>query len=135
MSVKVWMVFEAVGAEKQGVVGSLEDHIETIKSENGIEITELEKDEAEEIDNPHESLEKGYSQVIEMRAEFESFQKVVEAVINYGPTYVQMEGPDKYELDLRESQDTLQSVANTMHQYAQMGAGGVLISKGTDEDA
>jgi len=135
MTVKVWMVFEAVGAEKEGVVKSLENHIENIESEKDIEITEIEKDEAEEIENPHESLEKGYSQVIEMRAEFDNFQKVIESVINYGPTYVQMEGPDKYELDLRESQDTLQSVANTMHQYAQMGAGGVLISKGTEEDA
>lgn len=129
------MVFEAVGPSKEGVVSSLENHIENIESEDEIEITELEKDEAEEIENPHESLEKGYSQVIEMRADFETFQKVVEAVINYGPTYVQMEGPDKYELDLRESQDTLQSVANTMHQYAQMGAGGVLISKSTEGDA
>lgn len=135
MTVKVWMVFEAVGAKKDAVVKSLEDHIETIESEKGVEITEIEKDDAEEIENPHESLEKGYSHVIEMRADFDNFQKVVEAVINYGPTYVQMEGPDKYELDLRESQDTLQSVANTMHQYAQMGAGGVLISKGTEDDA
>lgn len=134
MTVKVWMVFEAVGAKKNGVVKSLEDHVEGIKSEEGVEITELEKDEATEIENPHESLEKGYSQVVEMRADFDNFQKVVETVINYGPTYVQMEGPDKYELDLRESQDTLQSVANTMHQYAQMGAGGVLISKSSKED-
>jgi hypothetical protein len=135
MTVKVWMVFEAVGAKKDGVVKSLEDHVESIESEDGIEITEMEKDEATEIENPHESLEKGYSQVIEMRADFNDFQKVVETVINYGPTYVQMEGPDKYELELRESQDVLQSVANTMHQYAQMGAGGVLISKGTEENA
>lgn len=135
MTVKVWMVFEAVGAEKDGVVKSLEDHIESIESEEGVELTEIEKDEATEIENPHESLEKGYSQVIETRADFDDFQKVIETVINYGPTYVQMEGPDKYELDLRESQDTLQSVANTMHQYAQMGAGGILISKGTEEDA
>lgn len=135
MTIQVWMVFEAVGPSKEGVVSSLENHIENIESEDEIEITELQKDEAEEIENPHESLEKGFSQVIEMRADFETFQKVVEAVINYGPTYVQMEGPDKYELDLRESQDTLQSVANTMHQYAQMGAGGVLISKSTEGDA
>jgi len=135
MTVKVWMVFEAVGAEKEGVVKSLDNHIENIESEKGVEITEIEKEQATEIENPHESLEKGYSQLIEMRADFESFQKVVESVINYGPTYVQMEGPDKYELDLRESQDTLQSVANTMHQYAQMGAGGVLISKGAEDDA
>ena len=134
MTVKVWMVFEAVGAKKNGVVKSLEDHVEGIESEEGVEITELEKDDATEIENPHESLEKGYSQVVEMRADFDNFQKVVETVINYGPTYVQMEGPDKYELDLRESQDTLQSVANTMHQYAQMGAGGVLISKSSQED-
>lgn len=134
MKVEVWMVFEAVGAEKDGVVKSLEDHVESIENEEGIEITEIEKDEATEIENPHEALEKGYSQVIEMRADFENFQKVIETVINYGPTYVQMEGPDNYELDLKESQDTLQSVANTMHQYAQMGAGGVLISKSSQEE-
>lgn len=135
MTVKVWMVFEAVGADKDGVVKSLEDHVESIGSEEGVDITEMQKDDATEIENPHESLEKGYSQVVEMRADFDHFQKAIETVITYGPTYVQMEGPDKYELDLKESQNTLQSVANTMHQYAQMGAGGILISKGSEEDA
>lgn len=135
MKVKVWMVFEAVGAEKDGVVKSLEDHVNSIKSEDGVEIKEMEKDEATEIENPHETLEKGYSQVLEMKVDFDNFQKAIETVINYGPTYVQMEGPDNYELSLRESQDVMQSVANTMHQYAQMGAGGILISQSTEDDS
>ncbi|MFB6216859.1 MAG: hypothetical protein ABEJ72_07825, partial [Candidatus Aenigmatarchaeota archaeon] len=66
--------------------------------------------------------------------EAEGFDKAVELVINYGPTYIQMEGPDNYELKLSEGQNALQSVANTMHQYAQTGAGGMLISRATEED-
>lgn len=135
MGLEVWMVFEAVGVKKSGVEDSIENHIEGLESEEGVEIKEIEKDEATELENPHESLEKGYSQVVELKADFDDFQKVVETVINYGPTYVQMEGPDNYEMGLRESQDVLQSVANTMHQYAQMGAGGVLISKSSEEDS
>lgn len=135
MGLEVWMVFEAVGVKKSGVEDSIENHIEGLEAEEGVEIKEIEKDEATELENPHESLEKGYSQVVELKADFDDFQKVVETVINYGPTYVQMEGPDNYEMGLRESQDVLQSVANTMHQYAQMGAGGVLISKSSEEDS
>ena len=135
MSVQIWMVFEAVGVDESDVEKSLQDHVDSLETEDGVKIQEVEKDEVTELENPHETLEKGYSQVLEIRAEFDHFQKVVETVINYGPTYVQMEGPDNYEMNLRESQDVLQEVANTMHQYAQMGAGGILISKNTQEDA
>ncbi|MBC5793091.1 MAG: hypothetical protein H8Z69_03565 [Nanohaloarchaea archaeon] len=134
MGIKLWMVFEAVAAEKADVEESLEDHVDAMKSEDDIDIIEIEKDETERMEDPHPSLDEGYSQVLEMRAEFGSFPKAVETVINYGPTYVQVEGPDSYTMDLAESQESLQSVAKTMHKYAQMGAGGVLISKAGDEN-
>lgn len=134
MSVKIWMVFEALGPDKNGVEESISEHIEALKSEDGVEVQEIDKDEVEEMEDPHPDLSKGYSQVLEVNAEFDSFYKAIEAVINYGPTYIQMEGPDNYKMDLSEAQDTLQKMATTMHQYAQMGAGGVLISqKSSDE--
>lgn len=131
--VTLWMVFEAVAPDKKSVTESLEEHVEAMKSEERIEILEMEKDEVTEVDDPHPGLDKGYNQIVEMRAEMDDFTKAIETVINYGPTYVQFEGPDHYEMDLKESQETLQKVANTMHQYAQMGTGGVLISKPTEE--
>jgi len=131
--VTLWMVFEAVGPKQSDVEGSLNEHIETLRGEEDVEVLEVDEDEATEMENPHPSLEKGFTKVVETRVEFEDFQKALESVINYGPTYVQFEGPDNYEMNLREAQNSLQSVANTMHQYAQMGAGGVLISKAGDD--
>lgn len=132
--VTVWMVFEAVGPEKEGVEKSMEDHVNTLSEDKGVEILETDEEEIKEMEDPHPSIDKGYSKVIETRIEFDSFTKAIETVINYGPTYVQVEGPDSYELKLGESQEMLQEIANTMHQYAQMGAGGVLVSS-VNEDS
>lgn len=127
------MVFEAVGREKNEVEESLEDHLEKLESEDDIEIAEKDWSEAEEMEDPHPGIEKGYSMVVETVIEIDSLDRLVETVINYGPTYVQVEGPDNYDIGLAELQDTVQNVATTMHQYAQMGAGGVLISKNRDD--
>jgi hypothetical protein len=36
-------------------------------------------------------------------------------------------------MNLKESQESLQQVADVMHSYAQKGLGGVLVSKSVDE--
>lgn len=132
MGIVLWMVFEAVAAEKESVE-ALDDHIEALETEDGVEIKEMEKDEVSEIEKPHPGLDKGYSQVCELRAEVDSFSKAIEIVINYGPTYVQLEEPDVMEVDLKDGQEALQEVANTVHQYAQSGLGGVLVSRANEE--
>lgn len=128
------MVFESVAPDRDTAENSLSEHIEAMESEDGIEIVEKEEDEVQEIENPHPDLETGFNSVVEIEAEFDDYAKAMETVINYGPTYVQMEGPDHYDLSLKESQEALQSVVNTMHQYAQMGKGGVLISRSAEEE-
>lgn len=129
MAIELWMVFEAVAPDKDSLENSLNEHIEMMETEDDIEIRSSEVDEVTEVKDPHPGLEKGYSQVAEIKADVDGFDRAIETVVNYGPTYVQIEGPEKYEMDMREAQDALQNVANTMHQYAQMGPGGVLISR------
>jgi hypothetical protein len=89
-------------------------------------------DDVDEIENPHPGIEKGFSQVLELRVEIESFTKAIETVINYGPTYIQLEEPNRIEIDLKDGQEALQTVANTVHQYAQSGIGGVLVSSANE---
>lgn len=133
MTVEIWMVFEAVGPDKDSVEGSIDNHIEQLSSEEGLEIIKKEEDDAEEMENPHPSLDKGYSKVVEVEAEFDNFSTALSTVVNYGPTYVQFLGPDNFQMGMKEAQESLQKVADTMHQYAQMGAGGVVVSRETDE--
>ena len=134
MGIELWMVFEAVAPSREDLEDSLDDHIEKMKSENELEIAEYEIEESEEVENPHPGLDKGFSQVAEVRAEAENYTRAIKTVINYGPTYVQVEGPDTYEMDLSDTQKSLQEVANMMHKYAQMGVGGVLVSNPEAEE-
>ncbi len=131
----LWMVFEAVSPTEEKLRGALKDHIDTIGTENGVEIVESEIDDIDELENPHPGLEKGFSQVAEVRLDIDSFAKAIELIINYGPTYIQLEEPEEVKLGLREGQEALQKVADTMHQYAQTGTGGVLISRAESEDS
>ena len=116
MNVKLWMVFEAVAATEDAVEGSLEDHLEKLDNEPEAEIIES-------------NIDEGFSQVAETVVEASSFEEAVALTVNYGPTYIQMEEPDVYDLSLKEGQEALQNVADIMRRYAEMGAGGMLISK------
>lgn len=133
MALKLWMAFEAVAPDKESLKDSLQEHIDTLESEDDIELLESEVDEVSEVENPHPNMETGYSQIAELRVEVNGFDRAIQTIINYGPTYVQLEGPDDYNISLREGQEALQNVADTMHQYAQMGVGGVLVSRTEDE--
>lgn len=132
MGVKLWMAFEAVAPNKDAVEGALEEHLSTLESEDQVEITEQDTEEVSKVKDPHPDLEEGYSQIAEVKVDVETFAKCINIVLHYGPTYVQVEGPDEYEMDLKESQESLQKVANTMQQYAQQGLGGILVSKSAD---
>lgn len=133
MSIGLWMVFEAVAAKEDAVKDSLEEHLEKLESESEVEIVERNVDEVAEVEDPHPDLKKGFSQVAECKLDVETFRKCIQITFDYGPTYVQMEGPDNYEMSLKEGQESLQQVADVIHEYAQMGVGGVLVSKPTEE--
>jgi len=123
------MVFEALSPNEQDVEDSLKDHLEKLRSEDNLEVTSVEKEDVEKMEDPHPDLEEGYSQVLEVKADVENFTRAIKTVLNYGPTYVQIEGPENFEMDLSDMQNSLQEVATTMQQYAQMGLGGVLLSR------
>lgn len=129
MDLKLWMIFEAVAASEDAVKGSLEDHIEKLSNEPEAEVVEETVEEIEKVENPHESLDEGFSQVAEVVVEASSFEEAIALVINYGPTYIQLESPDHYEMSLKEGHETLQNVADIMRRYAEMGVGGMLVSK------
>lgn len=133
MGLKLWMVFEAVAPEKEAVEDSLDSHVENLKSEEGLEVLEEEFGSVDKVEDPHPGLDEGYSSLVEMRVECDNFTRAIKTVVNYGPTYVQVEGPEHYDLNLKDSQQALQEVANTMQQYAQMGLGGVLVSNTEEE--
>jgi len=127
-NIDVWMIFEVLAAEEKVAENSLGDHVEKLGDQDGVEITETDFDEVNEVENPHPSLQKGYSQVCEVRCSVKSFSELVKIVLNFGPTMIEVEGPDKIEMNLSEMQDSLNLVAEMMHKFLKAGAGGMMIS-------
>lgn len=126
---EVWMVFDVVAATEEAARESLDNHLEKLEEERAVVSFTAEKDDIKKVENPSPELEEGYSQVAEVEMEVNSFSELVNIVINYGPTSVDAKSPESVKMDLREVRDSLNSLAQIMHQFLQSGAGGMMVSR------
>lgn len=126
---EVWMVFDVIAAQEEAARESLQNHLEMLEGERGVSSFTAEVEDVREVDQPSPGIESGYSRVAEVEMEVERFSDLVELVINYGPTSVDIQAPERLEMDLRDARDALNAVAQIMHQYVQSGAGGVMVSR------
>jgi hypothetical protein len=131
--IEAWMVFEALGGQRDTTVNALEDHVGKLETMDSVEITEKTFDDVEEVEDPHPALDTGFSQVCEVRCRVTTFSKLIEIVLNYGPSMIEIEGPENIELDLNEARESLNLVAEMMQKFLQSGAGGMMISDPDEE--
>ncbi len=126
---EVWMVFHVIAATEDAAVASLSDHIDQIRGESTVRTLDATMEDVEHVDQPHPDLDEGFSQVCEVDMEVDSFADLVNIVLNYGPTSVDIKAPDRVTMDMAEARDALNSMAQMMHQFLQSGAGGMMISR------
>lgn len=131
--IEVWMIFQVVAATEDAAVESLDEHVEKLETENGVQSMTVEMDDVQEVDQPTPNVEQGYSRVCEVEMEVAGFDDMVSIVVNYGPTSVDVKGPESREMDIGEMRTALNSVAQMMHQFLQAGAGGMMISRNREE--
>lgn len=130
---RVWMIFEVLAATKETAQESLKDHAEKLSEEN-VEITKEEFETVQEVEKPHPEIDKGYSKVYELEMVVKSLPELIEIIISYGPTMVDLLEPEELNLGLKDLQESLNSVTQLIHNYAQSGIGGVVISSAEDSD-
>ncbi|MFB6294390.1 MAG: hypothetical protein ABEI97_01390 [Candidatus Nanohaloarchaea archaeon] len=128
----VWMVFDVLAADEEAAKESLQNHLEQLESERSVMEFSAEVGDVSEVEQPSPDMDAGYSQVAEVDMTVNSFSELVEMVINYGPTSVDVKSPETVEMELREVRDALNAVAQIMHQFLQSGAGGMMVSRPTE---
>ena len=125
---KVAFMVEVMAITGDAAKGALEKHVEKMEKEKNMLIYKKEYGEVEEVKKPLPNIEKGFSQVIDMEAVVENFDKLVYIVINYGPSATEILEPSNIKLDLGEAQGILNTLAAIIHRFAAMGGGGMLVS-------
>ncbi len=130
--IKAWLVFEVQASTKEIAEQSLKKHINSITTdEKRVFVTEENFTATEKIDAPERIKKQGvevlFSQVAEIIIFVREFEGLVNIVINYAPSVVEVIAPEKIILSMRDAQGALASVADMMHKYAQAGIGGMLL--------
>ena len=128
---KVWMLFEVQSNSFEATKRALAKHIDGIKKNFDINIIEENLTSIEKVKAGPEFKVKNinflFSQICEMTFMIENFEKLIELVINYGPTSLEILAPEKIIMNTREAQSSLISVTEMMHKFAAQGVGGIVI--------
>lgn len=122
---------EVLAVEKELAEASLAEHVKKIENAPGVFVYEKYFYDVKEVENPMKNVEKGYSQVVTLKLFIKDLYTTLTAIMLFGPSAIEVLGPDKKEIAVSEIQDIANNVASLVHQFAAAGVGGMVISPGT----
>lgn len=125
------MMFEVLAITEEAAKGALQSHIE--KMEKNVEMTKKEFLQIEKVEKPMQNIETGFSQICNTEFMVKNFDTLVQIVLEFGPTTVEILKPEKYQLGVNEAQNILNLMAEMMHRFAAAGFGGIVIARGGNE--
>src|SRR3989338_3833784 len=102
-----WMVFEVLSSTEESASKALSKHFEKLKEEAGTAILSHNLETPQKVERPLPGLEIGYSQVLETEVRIASFPRLVELVIAYGPSIIEIQSPNTLKLSMGEIQEAL----------------------------
>ena len=105
---------------------SLEKMIKKVESDKRVEVYKREFSNADKGESPLPNIKIAYAQSCEMEGVAKSMEELVEIVLEYGPSAIEILEPSKMQLSAREAQNMLNSMSEMMHRFAAAGAGGLV---------
>ena len=124
----VWFSIEAVGVTEDVVKTSLEKHVQKMSSLNSIFVYEKNFLEIKKLDKPFRGVENAYSYVVDVKFFAKNLTTLMGIVMTYGPSAIEILGPDRYDISVSEAQDICNMLAGIVHQFAAAGIGGIVIT-------
>lgn len=125
---EVWFSIEALAVDKDVVENALKRHVEKMGDIRDVFIYETQFSETIKVEKPMKNIEEAYSQIVKVKFFAKNLSTLVGVVMTYGPSSVEIIGPEKKELNLSETQDIVNLLAGVVHQFAAAGVGGIVIT-------
>lgn len=119
---------EVLAVSRELAESSLAEHVAKLENAPGIFVYEKQHYGVQEVEKPMKDVEKGFSQVVTLKLFIRDLFTTLTAIMLFGPSAVEVLGPDKKEVSVGEAQDIANNVASLVHQFAAAGAGGIVIS-------
>jgi hypothetical protein len=126
--IEAWFAIEVLGASTEVVDSSLKKHVEKMSREENVLIVKTEFKPTEEVKNPPKPLERGWSQVVNVTLFAKDLQTLINVVLKYGPSAIEIIAPKSKQINADEIQNIANSLAGLLHQFAAAGIGGMVIT-------
>jgi len=126
---KTWMMFEVLAINENVTRESLESLISKLEKDSKIKVYKKEFGEIKKVEKPLPNIEFGYSLTCEIESITKRFDDLVQIVIEYGPSAVEVLEPSKLNISAGEAQAILTSISQLIHNFAATGVGGIVFIK------
>ena len=125
---EVLFAIEALGVTEEVVVDSLKKHVEKLSHVKDVFVYDRQFTYAQNVKNPLQNVPEAYSQVVNVKFFVKDIATLINVVLTYGPSSVEILGPNKKEVSASELQNVANGLAGVVHMFAAAGIGGIVIT-------
>jgi len=126
--IEAWLAVEALAVDKDVVESSLRNHIEKLSRVKEAFVYEKKFSEIKKVENPIKNIKEAFSQIVELKLFVKDLFSLINIVMVYGPSSVEVIGPKNKEIKIEEIQRIANVLAGIVHQFASAGIGGIVIT-------
>jgi hypothetical protein len=131
--IEVSFLIEAMAVDKEVVENALKEHVDKMSKE--VSVYDTQYQETVDVKDPAPDVEKAYSRLCEVKFFVKNVETLIRVVLLYGPSSIEILSPNHKEVNIEELQNISNTLAGLLHQFAQAGAGGVVISPASKKEA
>jgi hypothetical protein len=125
------MMIEVLAITEEATKHSLEKHIEGLGKEKKVILYKRDFGKIIGVMNPipkNPNIKEAYSLVVDIECAVQRYEDLIQIIMHYGPSSIEILEPGKVELNLGEAQGILNSLADMIHKFVAAGIGGVIVS-------
>ena len=117
-----------MAVDKSVVESSLKNHVEKLSRVKEAFVYEKKFSEIKKVENPIKNIKEAFSQIVELKLFVKDLFSLINIVMVYGPSSVEVIGPKNKEIKIEEIQRIANVLAGIVHQFASAGIGGIVIT-------
>lgn len=125
--IKVWFAFEVMAVDKDVVEAAMKNHIKGLESIKEAIVYEKKFGSVEKVETPPKGIKEAYSQTAEVEAVIKDIFTLINIVMAYGPSAIEVMEPKEIKVSVEEAQNIANLIAGVVHQFASAGIGGMVI--------
>ena len=128
--IRASMMIEVLAITEEATKSALQKHTDALAKEKQVMAYKQEYSEINKIQNPlpkNPNIKEAFSQVVEIECAVRRYEDLIQIVMHYGPSSIEILEPNKLKITLGEAQGILNSVADLIHKFVAAGIGGLII--------